>query len=279
MPLHYKPTTTAAVDAHCCVFHFLLFPVFLFILFTFLYIFPLLDVKSSTPYRVELIDTGPRNNFSSSSSDYFFVRLSSLASRGSSSSNFELRLYRDPTLNSQLTDHTDYNVFVIDENGDDQRVDGLDLHNDHQQAADSKVAFFRGHLVGRLLFSDGHDDVLIEDSLVIAMGYLDARNGFISLQAFLRKADGTLLYLHPGTDKEAGASSSSSTTTSAANLHFLSKEDDQLGGSFFEHFQRQFEQKKQQQQRQHQQKSSHRSRRNADMTPNRCRKYCFVVVV
>src|SRR5699024_7527555 len=123
------------------------------LIFTFLPLPPPLDAK--TPYHLELvINTGPRRCNGrlncKSTSNLQFVRLHPLDGDGGikqGSSSFELKLYRDPALNRQLTDHTDYNVFVIDENGQDQRVDGLDLHSSsghyHHRPADSKVAFFR----------------------------------------------------------------------------------------------------------------------------------------
>lgn len=155
-------------------------------------------------------------------SDLYYIRLSGfdVTPMFPFTRETTLQLYRDPALNRQQRKNTEYNVFVIDQDGVDQRVDGLDMQ-DNRIPADSTISFFRGHVIS--------SDDNIPNSKILAIGYVDSKGGLISLQAFIQHHN-SLFYLRPGSDARN------------ANLHFISNENGSMGKNFFELFQRQFAQ-------------------------------------
>lgn len=142
-----------------------------------------------------------------------------------------LQLYRDPRLNYEQSNHTDYNIFVIDQNGVD-RVDGLDVINE-RVPDNSKVSFFRGQVVSSEPGVGGGSSQNAPKSEILAIGYIDGKSGLISLQAFIRHHN-TLLYLRPGHD------------SSDQNVHMISNESNSMGTNFFEMFQKHFHRQKRQ---------------------------------
>jgi len=135
-----------------------------------------------------------------------------------------IRLYPDQSLKQQLHEDTNYNIFVIDQNGQDQRVDSVvDFEDNFKRPERSRISFYRGHVL---------EDASSPTGQIFAIGYIDPIHKLISLQAFIQY-DNVLLYLRPNTGMIAG----NSTNT---NLHQISNETTLMGSNFFELFQKQF---------------------------------------
>ena len=183
--------------------------------------------------------------------DFFYLQLSGydIAPPFPFSSETILRLHRDPLLNRKLD--TDYNIFVIDQNGDDQRVDGLE---EHDLPANSQISLFRGQVVSGYSNSTANLAATSDPrSTILATGYIDPKTGRISLQAFIRYHD-NLLYLRPN----------SGNVHRDSNLHIVSNENSSMGTSFFDMFQKQFMLRNKLQ------------KRNAgDEVEKSCRKFCL----
>lgn len=203
--------------------------------------------ESNFLIHIELFDPGPLSpthtttfigNDGGHTLRFSGPNLTSVFPCSTSEPSLIVTLHREPFQNSRLADQLDFDIFTINEDGAQMRV------NEH---ANSFISFFHGRLLPQLTNSCMNGN----NSEVFAIGYIDKQTRFVWLQAFVR-IESDFLYIRPQIRNFKPTS----------NLHFVTRES----GHFFNLFRISFIQNTFPQRR---------LKRSLDHVENSCRKGAF----